>query len=36
MTVSNLFPPIAWIPIATNEADANGAFAFTQLEATNR
>ncbi|HWX19010.1 MAG TPA: hypothetical protein VN578_03785 [Candidatus Binatia bacterium] len=32
---SNLVPPIAWTSIATNTADTNGAFTFSDLNATN-
>jgi len=32
---ANLTPPIAWTVLSTNAADANGAFSFTDLGATN-
>ena len=32
---SNLYPPAAWTPLATNGADANGVFQFTDSQATN-
>ena len=32
---SNLLAPIAWVPLATNTADTNGLFQFTDLLATN-
>jgi hypothetical protein len=35
LTASNLAPPMAWTPIATNAAGTNGAFSFSDLEATN-
>ena len=35
LTASNLAPPIVWAPIATNSADSNGAFTFSDLEAMN-
>jgi cellulose 1,4-beta-cellobiosidase len=35
LTASNLTPPLVWAPIATNTADANGAFSFADLQATN-
>ncbi len=34
-TASNLAPPLVWTPIATNPADDQGAFGFTDPEATN-
>ena len=35
LTASNLVPPIVWSAIATNPADANGVFSFTDPQATN-
>ena len=35
VTASNLAPPISWTPIATNTADTNGYFDFTDAQATN-
>jgi Calcineurin-like phosphoesterase/Bacterial Ig domain/Purple acid Phosphatase, N-terminal domain len=35
LTASNLASPMAWTPIATNAAGTNGAFSFSDLEATN-
>jgi hypothetical protein len=35
LTASNLALPIVWTPLATNTADVNGAFSFSDLQATN-
>jgi len=35
LTASNLALPVAWTPIATNYADTNGRFTFTDAQATN-
>jgi hypothetical protein len=35
LTASNLAAPMDWAPVATNTADVNGAFSFSDLEATN-
>jgi hypothetical protein len=35
LTASNLAPPVIWTPLATNVADSNGVFNFTDLAATN-
>jgi hypothetical protein len=35
LAASNLAPPIVWTPVATNTADANGAFSFSDPQATN-
>jgi hypothetical protein len=35
LAASNLAPPVVWAPIATNTADANGAFSFSDSQATN-
>ena len=35
LTASNLASPMVWTPIATNTADINGAFGFSDLQATN-
>lgn len=35
LTASNLAPPMVWTPVATNTADINGAFSFSDLQATN-
>ena len=32
---SNLVPPVVWAAVATNTADSNGAFTFTELGSTN-
>jgi hypothetical protein len=32
---SNLEPPLAWLPLATNTADSNGFFNFSDEQATN-
>jgi autotransporter-associated beta strand protein len=32
---SNLVPPVVWLPLQTNTADANGVFNFTDAQATN-
>jgi hypothetical protein len=34
-TASNLVPPIAWASSATNTADTNGVFSFSDAQATN-
>ena len=34
LSATNL-PPVIWTPVATNTADANGVFQFTDLETTN-
>ncbi len=35
MTASNLVPPVVWTPLLTNQSDASGNFAFTNLPSTN-
>ena len=35
LAASNLNPPAAWTPLATNGADGNGAFQFTDSQAAN-
>ena len=35
LTASNLAPSIVWTPIATNTADTNGVFSFSDLSVTN-
>ena len=35
LTASNLVPPVVWVPLATNTADTNGNFNFTDLQVTN-
>jgi hypothetical protein len=32
---SNLNLPVSWVPLATNAADGNGVFSFTDSQATN-
>jgi Calcineurin-like phosphoesterase/Purple acid Phosphatase, N-terminal domain/Fibronectin type III domain len=36
LAASNLVPPVAWSPVATNTADATAAFSFADPQATNR
>jgi hypothetical protein len=35
LAASNFLPPVVWMPIATNIADANGVVSFSDLMATN-
>ena len=35
LTASNLVPPLVWTPLATNPADDQGVFGFTDTEVTN-
>ena len=35
LTTANLTPPVAWTPVATNNAAPNGAFTFTDPQAAN-
>jgi alpha-L-rhamnosidase len=35
MAASNLVPPVAWFPVATNQSDTNHGFSFTNLSSPN-
>jgi hypothetical protein len=35
LATSDLASPVVWTPIATNTADANGTFSFSDPQATN-